>query len=62
MHEKLSYTRLLTFVHQSEPKGFKDYQFVVSPAEIVLIRAVHKQWCKAFADVPVYKQMDLAQG
>lgn len=62
MHEKLSYTRLLTFVHQSEPKGFKDYHFVVSLAEVVLIRAVHKQWCKAFADVPIYKQMDLAQG
>lgn len=26
------------------------------------MRTVHKHWCKAFADVSVYKQIDLAQG
>lgn len=26
------------------------------------MRAVHKHWCKAFADVSVYKQLDIVQG
>lgn len=52
----------LTLVHQSEPKGFKYHWFVVLPEEVFLMRTVHKHCCKAFADVSVYKQMDLAQG
>lgn len=58
----LFYTKLLTWVNQSEPKGLKDHWFVVSPAEIVLMRAVHEHCCKAFADVSVYKQTYLARG
>lgn len=49
-------------VHQSEPKVFKYHWFVVLPEEVFLMRTVHKHWCKAFADVSVYKQIDLAQG
>lgn len=40
----LPYTGLLTLVHQPE---------------VVLTRAVHEHWCKAFADRSVYKQVDL---
>lgn len=41
---------------------YQSHWFVVSPEEVVLMRAVHKHWCKAFSDVSVYKLLDLAQG